>query len=152
MKWIVGFTNCPRCREPVLPTEDLFTVHEGEGGEAPWVPGLYHYRCFLAVPFRSAYLAAAGGRGRAFVEKQARMWKVLGKDQDFALVYKPLAEEYSVYFFRQRRELTFDSPSRLRRFWLGVVAHDGRPNPDAAGRVRWLPAPGGWLLAFREEV
>src|SRR5262249_46471698 len=54
--------------------------------------------------------------------------------------------------FRQGREFTFDTLSALRRFLMAVVMHDGRPSPSPIGGVRWLRAPGGWLLGLREEV
>jgi hypothetical protein len=154
MKYIIGCTPCPRCRGPVYPSEDLFTVQEAEAAAAAplWEAGLYHYQCFLGNPFRGAYLKSAQGRWRDYVEKQGRVWKTLGLDEDFALVFKPLAQEHSVYFFRQGREFTFDAMSALCRFLMAVVMHDGRPARSPTAGARWRPAPGGWLLGVREEV
>jgi hypothetical protein len=133
---------------------DLFTVQEAEAAAAAplWEAGVYHYPCFLGSLFRGAYLKAARGRWRGYVEKQGRVWKILSLDEDFALVFKPLAQEHSVYFLRQGRELTFDAVSVLRRFLLAVVTHGVRPATSPTEGVRWRPALGGWLLGVREEV
>jgi hypothetical protein len=153
MKYIIGCTPCPRCRGPIYPSEDLFTVQESEAAAAPlWEAGVYHYQCFLGNLFRGAYLKTARDRWRDYVARQGRVWKTLGQDEDFALVFKPLAQEHSVYFFRQGREFTFDSAPDLCRFLVAVVMHDGQPAQSRAGGVRWLPARVGWLLGVREEV
>src|SRR5262249_37584328 len=146
MRWITGVTTCPRCRECVYPFEDLFAVQEGDGRTArAREAGVYHYKCFRAAPFQDAYLVVAAAHARALVAAKARVWKTQGADEDFALVHKPHAGDYTLFFFRQDRELTFGSAAELRHFRERVVGHDGRPTPPATDAVRWQPTPDGWL-------
>jgi hypothetical protein len=146
-------TTCPGCGKFVYACDDLIAVRAQPGlaEELPGCqPGLYHRECFEAAPFRAAYLALYEKNLRWTLTDRAADWPVLAADDLFALNLKPRLKEYTLYLFRQGREVPFAGREKLTAFRQLLAQPElGLKRESDALAVR---DAGGWALSFRRVV
>jgi hypothetical protein len=146
---------CPACRRTVYGDDDFVVVSELPGvRDLPGCqPGLYHRDCFHSAPFCDAYLALDARDVRQELEGKRAVWTLMGMDDHFALVRKPVINEYSFFFLRHAAELVFRDLAELREFARQVRNPERRPAADEPkARVSVHSRPGGWTVAYRQTV
>jgi len=144
---------CPTCGQIVYGIDDTFAVQNepGTAGIPQFRPGLYHYECFLSAPFRDAYLQVCETETKRYLEQQAAFWETVAQDINFALVLKPLADEYTLFFLRLCREISFVSFEQVKEFHNLTLTSDDWLRPTGE-RFMILSQPDGWTIAQKETV
>jgi hypothetical protein len=146
---------CPSCKQIVYGIDDTITMLPRPGTErlARFQPGLYHYDCFLAAPFKDAYLSLCEAETKRFLEGKAALWQIVAQDADFALVLKPLAKSSTLIFLELCREISFLCEDQLQEFCGLVSTPDGGLKAIEPGaRFMIFPQPQGWTIAEKVTV
>ena len=153
-----GFTKCPVCDRFVYVTDDLFTVRNWAGTEdiPGCVPGIYHYECFRSAEFRIAYLSVNEHQMKENLaeQKQSQFLAINAADDEFALAYRPLVEEYTLYFHKLGREIRLNDRAQLEKFldWALSGSQDDLARPDPARRSLMIFGPEEVRLEFTESL
>jgi hypothetical protein len=144
-----GHTQCEACHAHVYAIDDLFVVRNWKGVEeiSGCRTGFFHYDCFLRAKFAAEYLELNARQTAQDLDRRADQWRTVARDGDFALLYKPQAEQYTLYFLRLGRSVDFFDQASTVQLLRDVVA-----GMESAGDARLVAAGEAMSLQFPDAA
>lgn len=151
-----GVTRCPSCGRFIYATDDVFAAQPWAGVEQipGFEPGIYHYPCFLASPHRDAFLELDAEARIRSLGKNTEYVKTLARNSSFALTFRLATEEFTLFFLRLGRQLSFLRSEQWQQFVCAVALAD-ELHPTFCVRqdtLRLRRDGPEWELAAREFV